>query len=45
MDARQDITNALTVAAKVASRCGHRKIRYLGPVGIALLVVIGYDLP
>ena len=45
MDARQDITNALTVAAKVASRCGHRKIRYLGPVGIALFVVIGYDLP
>lgn len=45
MDARQDITNALTVAAKIASSRGHRKIRYLGPVGIALLVVIGYDLP
>ena len=45
MDARQDITNALTVAAEVASSRGYRKIRYLGPVGIALFVVIGYDLP
>ena len=44
MDARQNVANALTVAAKVASGCGHRKTRYLGPVGIALFVVIGYNL-